>query len=189
MDKQFCFPLGFYLDIFVAFIIKNPKISFKDQFRCQLQIVSSLLINPSLRPSGVSCDVWDLSLSPWQDACEKHLLIFGVLLRMARRLCLCPFGYWVVAASTACPTSLFVAEGWGLWGRGPVSSHHVGLCILSLSLLLAFWNERAYPGTRIAPALCSLHRAYSQESVSDWVKFKSYIVSGKRAYWKIAVRV
>lgn len=162
--------------MFVFFIIKNPKICFKGQLRCQFQIVSSLLINPSLWPSDVSCDVWDLLLIPWQDACEKHLLIFGVLLRMVRRLCLCPFGYWVVAVGTACPTSLFVAEGWGLRGREPVSLHRVGLCILSLSLRLAFWKERAYPGTRIAPALCSLHQAYSQESVSDWVKFKSYLL-------------
>ena len=83
----------------------------------------------------------DLLLIPWQDACEKHLLIFGVLLRMVRKRCLWHCGYLAVAVGTACPASHFVSEGWGLSVRGPVSLHCVGLFILSLSLLPAVWKE------------------------------------------------
>lgn len=174
----------------MAFTIENPKICFKGQFRCQLQIVSSLLINPSLWPSGVSCDVWDLLLIPWQDACEKHLLIVGVLLRMVRRLCLCPFGYWVVAVSPACPTSVFVAEGWGLRGRRPVSLHRVACASWASPCSLPSGKRELIQeqGLPLHFAACIGHTLKSL-FLTGWSSSHTHLVSGKRVYWTMALWV
>ena len=87
-------------------------------------------------------------------------------------------GYFVVAVGTVCPASHFVAVGGTLQG-GPVSFHVLaawGLFILSLLPPPPLLERVSLSQTCDCPAVLSLHQASSQEPVSDWVKFKAYLL-------------
>lgn len=158
MGNQFCFPLGLYLEILVAFIIEKPRIVLKTSRGVSFSFALSVF---KPQPGIEWCFLW--CAGPPAHSLARCLgrafaYLWGAARNGEKTLSL-PLWMLVVAVGTARSASHLVAEGWGLGVRGPVSLHRVG-SVWACSPR-AFWKQWAHPGAAVAPAPRSLRRACS----------------------------